>query len=153
MQVLEAYIDQLKQLFRLASGLCPQTQFFDVLCFIFQKSCNKKFVNFIVISSFILEIILNYLILNNQIITAKNIDNIITYTKNNLNDDFVDYSTIFPHRPVFVKKNGISPSLLNTGQKYFEISEKIDNSIYKSCKKLIFIIHDKCLSINTKYAK
>lgn len=127
--------------------------FIYLFCFIFQKSCNKKFVNFIVISSFIFGIILNYLILNNQIITAKNIDNIISYTKNNLKDDFIDYSTIFPHRPVFVKKNAISPSLLNAGQKYFEISENIDNSIYKSCKKLIFIIHDKCLSINVKYAK
>lgn len=122
--------------------------FYLLIFFYYNHKCSHYFFKILTYLAIIFSIMLNFLILNNQIITAKNIDNTIVYINKNLSGELIDYADIFPHRPVYVKKNSKNLTNLVRGTKFYKLKlGENKRGIYTSCEKLFIIFYPKCITI------
>jgi len=122
--------------------------FYLLIFFYYNHKCSHYFFKILTYLAIIFSIMLNFLILNNQIITAKNIDNSIVYINKNLSGELIDYTDIFPHRPVYVKKNSKNLTNLVRGTMFYKLKLGENKSgIYTSCEKLFIIFFPKCITI------
>lgn len=92
---------------------------------------------------FVFCIILNILILNNQYATGHTVNDLIKFIeKNNLNQYYVDYGNIFPHRPVFFKKNSGQYEISDKNSPKYLMTKTIQKKkemIYFSCRGIFLI--------------